>query len=471
MISERVLQARMAEVGRIKIGGLDETVRKNSQGKQWQMPKKFDHFVITGMERDEKGNFLKDDALHSIVGDTPRELKIRLLYNDIELNFRTELAFYQGKTCMCRGDGEKAQRLDKSTGELLEVACPCPKLQQEKYPCKPHGVLHCLLEDASLCGGVHKFATTSWNTIRSITSSLKFIQTCTGGKLAGLPLTLKYFKKATQTRAGQATTIPVVTIVYEGNPVQMLESAISTERKRIEAGIQLETLEAQVRREMKSVQLIAGPLDDEEIPEFHPEGDEAGAEEPALTIDQVAGAPEKEKKPDPEPNPKPAKTEKKPHIYAYLCTNCNNIECAERMPESCKKCGKYEFEEHVNLESARKNITDSQKTDSQKTWTCPDCGRTSKNPGSCKCSATPKASEKTNSEPSDPQQPQQPSEPQLTKTQAQSKIVSLRARNRINGDDFESILKTVGLKNKPADWSAEDANAVLAALEAKYAKN
>ena len=269
MIKERVLQCRMSEIGRIKIGGLEEKVRRTSSGREWQAPVKYEHFVVTTMERNDKGNFLKDEAIHSVIGDSPRELGIRLLYNDIELNFRTELAYYQGKTCICRGDGEVAQRLDKETGELTEVSCPCNKMN-EKMGCKPHGVLNCLLEQCTLCGGVHRFATTSWNTIKGIISSLKFISACTGGKIAGLPLKLKYTKKATTTKDGQSTTIPVIMIVYDGNPVQMLEAAINNEKQRIEAGIRMEQLETTVRNEMKQLTANTEVLDEEEIEEFHP---------------------------------------------------------------------------------------------------------------------------------------------------------------------------------------------------------
>lgn len=269
MIKERVLQCRMSEIGRIKIGGLEDRVRRTSSGKEWQAPVKYEHFVVTTMERDKSGNFVKDEAIHSVIGDSPRELGIRLLYNDIELNFRTELAYYQGKTCLCRGDGEVAQRLDKETGELTEVACPCNKLN-EKMGCKAHGILSCLLEQCTLCGGVHRFATTSWNTIRGIISSLKFISACTGGKIAGLPLKLKYTKKATITKDGQSTTIPVIMIVYDGNPVQMLEAAIQNEKQRIEAGIRMETLETTVRKELKQLTANTELLDEEEVEEFHP---------------------------------------------------------------------------------------------------------------------------------------------------------------------------------------------------------
>jgi hypothetical protein len=285
-----------------------------------------------------------------------------------------------------------------------------------------------------LCGGVHKFATTSWNTIRSIVSSLKFIQTCTGGKLAGLPLTLKYFKKATQTKTGKATTIPVVTIVYEGNPVQMLESAINTERKRIEAGIQLETLEAQVRREMKQLQIV-GPLEEDEIPEFHPEEEvdqqpqkdisQALQEETAkpVTGEPLTVEPEKPTKPEP-------KTDE------IIMTKAE--------------------------------------------YKCSACGRTSDNPGACKCAegkveVTGKSEPTTTvpaTEPPKTKAPAQEAKPSQTppRGEMQKEITKLRAVNRIQTADWQELVKSAGIKDlNAASWSDAEMYKVLEALKAKGA--
>jgi len=449
MISERVLQARMAEVGRIKIGGLDEAIRTTKDGQKWQAPVKFDHFVITGMDRDGKGNFTRDEVLHSIIGPQPKELKIRLIYNDVELNFRTELAYYQGKTCVCRGNGEVAQQLDKNTGELIEVACPCPKLEQEKNGCKPHGVLQCLLEQASLCGGVHKFATTSWNTIRSIVSSLKFIQTCTGGKLAGLPLTMKYFKKTTTKRDGGSTTIPVVTIVYEGNPVQMLEMAIETERKRIQAGIQLETLEAQVRREMNSTLLLTGPLDDDDVPEFHPEGDLEDDMPPAgKTIGQAIS----------ESN------------AAEEAATAARLSAAAPKPEAPKKTAKPKAAEAKPPAPETKTpVTAPEATK----YTCSACGRTSDSPGACKCAEGKTETKTAVAAPvTTPAAPSTPPAATAAATPARGdmmkEITSTRAQKRIQTADWQAIVTSVGLKDlNAASWSDAEMFKVLTALRAK----
>lgn len=446
MISERVLQARMAEVGRIKIGGLEENFRTTSQGQKWQAPTKFDHFVITSMDRDAKNNFTRDEVIHSIIGQQPKELKIRLMYNDIELNFKTELAFYQGKTCVCRGNGEVAHRLEKDTGELIETACPCPKLEQEKNGCKPHGVLHCLIEQAMQCGGVYKFATTSWNTIRGIISSLKFISACTGGKIAGLPLTMKYMKKATQTRTGAATTIPVVVIVYEGNPVQMLDSAIQTEKQRLQAGIYLETLEQQVRREMQNAETIAaGPLDEDEVPEFHPEEEDTTAPAaPAKTIGQaIAEARETEGK---EPEGKRTEGAEAPKVEAPKATKTKTTKPA--------------------TSAAAAPAAATATTEAPKKYHCTACGRTSDNPGTCKCNEG-----KTQASTAAETKPTAPAASEGTipaRGEMMKEITSTRAQKRILTADWQNIVASAGLKElNAAAWSDADMFKVLTALRAK----
>lgn len=286
MIHQNVLQPRLAEVGRIKIGGLSENKLTSTSGGEWAPPVKFDHFVITSMERDASGNFMKDAEIHTRVGDRPTELDIVLLYNEIDLNFRTELALYNGKDCLCRGNGESASRREKQNGAAvwMDCACPCDHLKPGGK-CKPHGVLTCLLRDADVAGGVWRFSTTSWNTIRNITGSLKFISLCTGGKIAGLPLKMRYMKKNTTTPDGKTIKIGTVGLFYQGDPVKMLEDAVVLEKRRLEAGIRMQNLEAEVRREIEFRAPIDenGILDEPEIAEFHPEenADAPTAKDPA----------------------------------------------------------------------------------------------------------------------------------------------------------------------------------------------
>ncbi|MBF0406446.1 MAG: hypothetical protein HQM10_03770 [Candidatus Riflebacteria bacterium] len=313
MAIKNLIRRELAVIGRIKIGGLESTKRKTAEGKEWQAPVKYDHFQIKTMDRGQDGNFLVDQALQEKIGEKPRELEIMLLYNDNELNFRTEMAWYQGRKCLCRGDGEKAQRIDYDKKTVTEICCPCSK-KDEPRGCKPHGTLLCILKDAEIAGGVWKFSTTSWNTIANIQSSLDFISLCAGGKLAGIPLSMRLYQKEAMTPDGSPTKIWIVGLFYKGSPVQMLENAIVNEKRRLEAGIKLELLEYQVRNQMqneiRSIDEI-GPTDPDELEEFHPEHE---VEKPSIkdVLTNVS-------------NPQEATTEKKTVSGQNENTDKNNV--------------------------------------------------------------------------------------------------------------------------------------------------
>ena len=108
-IIQNMLRPTLPEFGKIKIGGKGET-RKTSNGKEFQIPVKFDYFVITTLQRDETGNFIKDEVLHKALSEKYgtehfTRIPIRLLYNDPSMNFPSRLVCYKGKSAVCSGDG------------------------------------------------------------------------------------------------------------------------------------------------------------------------------------------------------------------------------------------------------------------------------------------------------------------------------------------------------------------------------
>src|SRR5205085_4390887 len=106
------------------------------------------------------GNFLTDRAFHERHGDRPTEIPVRLLYDELELNFPTRYACFLGRTLWCSGDGETAVRLSDSPprnrAELeqlrpapREVQCTCHR-QDPAYDgrdkCKMNGHLSVIIE-------------------------------------------------------------------------------------------------------------------------------------------------------------------------------------------------------------------------------------------------------------------------------------------------------------------------------------
>ena len=101
----------MAEVGKIKIGKKGEK-KKSKAGNDYHQPVRLREFIVTTTEKGEDKNFLPDDQVMKALspkGDPIKEIPIKLMFDDIDLNFRTAYAWYSGKRRQCTGDGERAQ--------------------------------------------------------------------------------------------------------------------------------------------------------------------------------------------------------------------------------------------------------------------------------------------------------------------------------------------------------------------------
>jgi len=243
-----IKQLRMAlpEFGKIKIGGKDSKVRKTESGREWQAPVKFDHFVITSLEKDEHKNFIKDEEIHKTLGDEPKRIPIRLLYNTWYLNFPTKYSCFKGDDEICKGDGENAIRKTDKGDEY--VTCPCDHADKDyagNYPCKRSGCLSCIIDGTERLGGVYKFRTSSFNATNAISASLLWIFTQTHGILAGIPFdlvlntktgkepktnkTVKVIFATIEFRAG------IAALIQEAKEIRQLEAGYANEIKLIES--------------------------------------------------------------------------------------------------------------------------------------------------------------------------------------------------------------------------------------------
>jgi len=314
-IKDPDLQPRLAEAGKIKIGGKGEE-REAKSGKKYRLPVKYDHFKITTLERDGKGNFKIDPQLHQIIGDEPRELDIALLHNDPKINFPCRYALYVGARCWCQGDGVAAERRDKDKdGGPLETwheeKCPCEYLSKgngskKKYTCKPHGVLSVMLLQKASLGAVYKFRTTGWNSVAQILGSMQSILEKTGGLLAGIPLKLKIQPKTAAVQ-DLTTTIYVVYIdTPEGGLPKLLELAREVSQQRRLA------YEDVARLNRVLLAPPEGETDADIAEEFYPENDGEVIEGTATATEQepttdatpkIDDLPQAEEEPPPEEEP------------------------------------------------------------------------------------------------------------------------------------------------------------------------
>src|SRR6185369_5403015 len=275
----------LMEMGKIKIG--NKGAKRQGANGEWQMPQKLDHFLITTNARGEDNNFLLDEALHKIFGEAPKSIPVRLIYDDISLNFATRYICYYGKTVFCSGDGEEAQRLQPDKKTYRARTCPCERqdptfagdvvngqVKAGQGKCKINGILSVIIDGAQSVGGVWKFRTTSYNSVVGILSSLALIQRITGGRLAGIPMNMTVSPKTVQDPIqGKQQTIYVVGLQYAGTMDSLRETGYQIAMTEAKHGISMKRIEEDARL-MLSHAPSAGLGDDsadEVIAEFYPE--------------------------------------------------------------------------------------------------------------------------------------------------------------------------------------------------------
>jgi hypothetical protein len=269
---------KMAEIGKIKIGGKSEKEYVSKSGRKYHAPIKFDHFIITTTQRDKAGNLIINEKETAKIKNNPRELRIRLPFDSIDKNFFTEYQMYGGKKCLCRGDGEYATRIatkdgivnalietiietteypdgqfvfktkeiEVKSGDSFKIICDpknCKLFQEGK--CKVCGILSAFLTDSKDIGGVYKFRTHSINSVSSISAALKYFSDNTGGILQGLPLKMIMLKKTTEEHGD----IDYVTIIIDSETIMGLRTLALTEKEsRAKLGVDVKQIESQAEQ-------------------------------------------------------------------------------------------------------------------------------------------------------------------------------------------------------------------------------
>lgn len=282
------LMRRLNEAGKIKIGCKGEEIITNF-GKTMNLPRRFDHFIITTTEKGEGGNFVEDTLLMDALRSPERQpygtytgavlnedgnivaIPIRLLYDDTDLNFPTRMACYSGGILTCEGDGEKSRkRLDDFK---KDYSCPCAKSDpayDKNDRCKPNGKLTVVIDAAGMFGQVHVFRTTSYNSITGIIGGIKLIKAATGGKISGLPLMLTVNNKTTTTPAGAQTTIQVVSICYRGSMADLQKKCLQIASENAKFLIGMKTIEEDARK-MGVAEVVSDDEDRDFQEEFYPD--------------------------------------------------------------------------------------------------------------------------------------------------------------------------------------------------------
>ena len=164
--------------GRVAIG---------ERNKERGFPQKLDYFIFT-KPFDPKANLApKFPEMTEIIKkgyktDKPKAIKVTLVFDHPDEVFYTDYLNYPGKKCNCKGNGDKAVRVNDQ-GDKKEVvcnydACTFRMTKTDKgviNTCKPTGILTFMIPESPISGGVWKFTTHSIMSIGKIAGALKTI--------------------------------------------------------------------------------------------------------------------------------------------------------------------------------------------------------------------------------------------------------------------------------------------------------
>ena len=255
-------------LGRISIG---KVIEKNGM----RLPEKDDQFTITSQVQTKEGWVLHpmDEQLRKEQGGKIRSIPVRLLFNDPDLNFRAEYCLFDRSSGrpLCVGNGETCKR---STSEGLQsLPCPspdgCPLAKGGN--CKPYGRLNVAISDDDQLGSF-VFRTTGFNSIRTLTARLSYLQALSGNRLACLPLEIRLRGKST--RQSHGTPIYYVDLILRSglSMEEALTQANALDQTRRDTGFDQAALDAAAREGLLNGAFEDSDEDVEQVlEEFYPE--------------------------------------------------------------------------------------------------------------------------------------------------------------------------------------------------------
>lgn len=226
-------------LGRISIG---KVVEKNGK----RLPEKDDQFTITSQVQNKDGWLPHplDEVLRKEQGGKIRNIPIRLLFNDPDLNFRAEYSLFDRTTGrpLCVGDGQNCKR--QTEEGIKSFPCPSPDAcpLAKGNACKPYGRLNIALGDDDPLGSF-VFRTTGFNSIRTLSARLQYFQAISGNRLSCLALELRLRGKSTRQSLGTPIYYVDITPRSGLSTEEMLLQAKQLDEARRQAGFDQEALD------------------------------------------------------------------------------------------------------------------------------------------------------------------------------------------------------------------------------------
>lgn len=230
------------EIGRISIG---QVVERNGK----RLPQKDDQFTLTSQIQTSDGwiRHPLDEKLRN--GQKKlREIPVQLLFNEPDLNLRTQYCLFDRQTArpICVGNGESCQRHTPAGYESF--ACPSPEhCDLSQGYCKPFGRMNVVVkpddDGADDPIGSFIFRTSGFNSIRTLAARLNYFKAISGDRLSCLPLALKIRGKSTRQSFGHPIYYVDLTLRTGMRLEDTLTQAKTTELKRLEMGFDQSALD------------------------------------------------------------------------------------------------------------------------------------------------------------------------------------------------------------------------------------
>ena len=231
-------------IGRISIGKI---IEKGGM----RLPEKDDEFTLTSQVQNKDGwvTHPLDATLRKAPDSKLRSIPVRLIFNDPALNLRANYSLFDRKTGrpLCVGNGETCRR--STPAGMQSLPCPSPEACELAIGghCKPCGRLNVRIGDDDELGSFI-FRTTGYNSIRTLSTRLRYFHAISGGLLSTLPLELRLRGKST-TQSHRAPIYYVDLTARAGTTViQAIAAARAENQERSAAGFDQAALEEAARQ-------------------------------------------------------------------------------------------------------------------------------------------------------------------------------------------------------------------------------
>ncbi len=283
-----LIAPQLRETRAIRIGKKDSEVRQGAGGVKWRRPVKLDYFLCTKPLKDEKDDFVVDHAFHEKFGAKPTEIPIKLLFDNIPQQLLIYLGLYKGRKAWCRGDGEKASRL-QTDGSYKKIECPCDLLRTRQ--CKYHIVFHFRLPGMAI-GECAKFRSTGKHSMAYIQAGLVAVKQSVSDEvgcsfedapLKNIQMVMRLQKETVSGPDGKMYVIPSVHVAYQGTEQELgkvVEKRLKARKTTRQELLKLDAMRFQLLLQDESAEEAR-----EISEEFHPE---VADDDPTKVIDGQA---------------------------------------------------------------------------------------------------------------------------------------------------------------------------------------